>query len=223
VHVNDLGSEMRDGLLLLHIMDQVKPGVVDWTKTNLKPKNVYSKVANCNYAVSLGKDKTKFGMSLVGISGKDIQDGNIKLILALTWQLMRYHVIKFLSNLSGAKGGMLSEADVVAWANSMVADKGVAPIASLKDGSISSGIFLLHLIRAIESRAVDEAMITPGRSAEDKVLNAKYAISCARKVGCMVFLLHEDIVECKPKMLLVFVATLMSYSVNKQTSKSESS
>ena len=41
----------------------------------------------------------------------------------------------------------------------------------------------------------------------------------AHQVGCMVFLLHEDIVECKPKMLLVFVATLMSYAVNKRTSQ----
>jgi len=219
-HVNDLATEMRDGLLLLNIMDQVKPGVVDWTKANLKPKNVYHKVANCNYAVSLGKDKAKFGMSLVGISGKDIADGNIKLVLALTWQLMRYHVIRFLSGLNGKGGSLLSEADVVAWANSLVADKpGVEPIGSLKDGSIASGVFLLALISAIEPRAVDAAQITAGATPEDKVLNAKYAISCARKVGCMVFLLHEDIVECKPKMLLVFVATLMSYAVNKSVSK----
>ena len=35
-----------------------------------------------NYAVSLGK--SAFGFSLVGISGKDIQDGIVKLVLALT-------------------------------------------------------------------------------------------------------------------------------------------
>ena len=29
-------------------------------------------------------------------------DGNMKLLLALTWQLMRYHVIRFLTNLSAA-------------------------------------------------------------------------------------------------------------------------
>jgi len=217
-HVNDLATEMRDGILLLHIMDQIKPQTVDWTKVQLKPKNVHHKVANCNYAVTLGKDKAKFGLSLVGIGGKDITDGNMKLILALTWQLMRYHVIKFLSNLSNDnKGGgnMLSEADVVAWANRSVEPAGIAPISSLKDGSMSSGVFLLHLIRAIEPRAVDPAVITEGKTPEDKVLNAKYAISCARKVGCMVFLLHEDIVECKPKMLLTFVATLMASSVNK--------
>ena len=69
---------------------------------------------------------------------------------------------------------------------------------------------------AIEPRCVDAALITGGATPEDRVLNAKYAISCARRLGCMVFLLHEDIVEVKPKMLLVFVATLMSYTASQK-------
>ena len=56
------------------------------------------------------------------------------------------------------------------------------------------------------------AAIRQGNSAQDRTLNAKYVISCARKLGCLVFLLHEDIVDVKPKMLLVFVATVMAYS-----------
>lgn len=42
------------------------------------------------------------------------------------------------------------------------------------------------------------------------MLNAKYAISLARKFGCCVFLLPEDIVEVKSKLLLTFIGTLMS-------------
>jgi len=142
----------------------------------------------------------------------------VKLILALTWQLMRYHVIKFLSSLKSNGGELISEAAVVEWANSVVAASGssVPPIASLKDGSLGSGVFLLAMIGAVDPRAVAAENVTPGKTAEDKALNAKYAISCARRIGCMVFLLHEDIVEVKPKMLLVFVATLMSYAANKE-------
>ncbi|KAL1522012.1 hypothetical protein AB1Y20_021657 [Prymnesium parvum] len=213
VHVMDLVSEMRDGILILQVMDNVYPGVVDWSCVVMHPKNVYSKVANCNYAVKLGTDAFKF--SLVGIAGADIAAGNIKLILALTWQLMRYHVITFLSRLSSSGGRMLTEADVIEWANAQVKDSGCGKIGSLKEGSLSSGIFLLELLRAVEPRCVDPAQITAGETPKDKMLNAKYAISCARRLGCMVFLLHDDIVEVKPKMLLVFVATLMSYAANK--------
>jgi len=43
---------------------------------------------------------------------------------------------------------------------------------------------------------------------EDLLSNAKYVISCARKIGAMVFLTPEDIVEVKSKMLLTLVASL---------------
>jgi len=211
-HVGDLFGEARDGLLILRVMDAVKPGVVDWSKVKLKPRNEWERIHNCNAAIAYGK--SAFAFSLVGIAGDDIAAGKKKLILALTWQLMRYHCISFLSSLAGS-GGTFTEADVVAWANAKVAATGVAPIASLKDTSIGSGTFLLELIRRIEPRAVAEENVTPGSTAEERVLNTKYAISCARRLGCMVFLLYEDIVEVKPKMLLVFVATLMSYDVRK--------
>jgi plastin-1 len=43
-------------------------------------------------------------------------------------------------------------------------------------------------------------------------LNAKYAISITRKLGGTIFVLPEDIVEVKPKMILTFVGTLMAIS-----------
>merc|ERR1719230_895759 len=129
-YVSDLPSQVRDGLLLLQLMEAIKPGVVDWSKVTTKPKNVHAKVINCNYAVSLGK--SAFGFSLVGISGKDIQDGIVKLVLALTWQLMRYHVIKFLSSLSHKQ---LTEKDVVDWANARVGDA-MPSITKLSDAAL---------------------------------------------------------------------------------------
>jgi len=213
-HVTDLALEMRDGLLLLRVMDAVHPGVVDWKRVIMAPKNVYNRVANCNYAVSLGV--SAFGFSLVGIGGTDIVAGNVKLILAFTWQLMRYHVISFLSRLSAPSGATLSEADVVDWANAQVAGAGVPTVSGLKDPSLASGIWLLELIRAVEPRAVDRSLVLAGSTAEERALNARYAISCARRLGCTVFLLHEDIVEVKPKMLLVLVAALMSHAANRR-------
>ena len=54
--------------------------------------------------------------------------------------------------------------------------------------------------------------MTPGGSDEEKKLNAKYAISSARKLGCSLFCTYEDILDVKPKMILSYVATLMSFS-----------
>ena len=47
---------------------------------------------------------------------------------------------------------------------------------------------------------------------DQKKLNAQYAISITRKLGGTIFVLPEDIVEVKPKMILTFVGTLMAIS-----------
>ena len=44
---------------------------------------------------------------------------------------------------------------------------------------------------------------------KDATMNARYAISCARKLGAAIFCLDCDITEVKPKMILAFVASLM--------------
>ena len=63
--------------------------------------------------------------------------------------------------------------------------------------------------RSMALRAT-RALVTPGVTEEEQKLNAKYAISSARKLGCTLFLLWEDIVEVRPKMLLSFMATVMA-------------
>lgn len=55
-----------------------------------------------------------------------------------------------------------------------------------------------------------------GETDEDKVLNAKYAISNARKVGACVFLVPEDITEVNSKMLLTFTASLWKAQLDRQ-------
>ena len=47
-----------------------------------------------------------------------------------------------------------------------------------------------------------------GDTEEEQILNAKYAISIARKLGAAVFLVYDDILGLNKKMLLIFVASL---------------
>ena len=79
-------------------MDFIQPGIVDWLK-RVKTREQMSKreaqryqeiLANCNYAVELGK---QLGFVLVGIGGSDIRDGNQMLTLALIWQVTSYVIV----------------------------------------------------------------------------------------------------------------------------------
>jgi len=68
----------------------------------------------------------------------------------------------------------------------------------------------LNLLWAVEPRVVNWKLVTHGKTDEEKLLNARYAVSVARKLGATIFLLPEDIVEVKPKMMLTFIASIMA-------------
>jgi hypothetical protein len=54
-----------------------------------------------------------------------------------------------------------------------------------QDESVANGAFLLDLLTAVEPRAVNPELVTPGSTPEEAALNAKYVLSVARKLGCL--------------------------------------
>lgn len=48
VFINNLYEEVKDGLVLLKVMDVIKPGTVDWKKVAKKPKNNFESALNCD-------------------------------------------------------------------------------------------------------------------------------------------------------------------------------
>jgi hypothetical protein len=83
-------------------------------------------------------------------------------------------------------------------ANDKVASKGrSSTMTSYKDRTLSTGVFFMDLLFSIEPRIIDWDFVKAGDNDEEKLLNAKYAISVARKLGAVIFLLPEDIVEVR--------------------------
>lgn len=210
--VNNLFDDLRDGLVLLQAFSKIHPGCVDWKKVNMKkPLSRFKMVENTNYAVLLGKE---FKYSLVGIQGADITDGNKKLILALVWQMMRDNVVQILESLS-KNGKAISDQDMVEWANKTVARSGKSDkISSFKDSGLKTGVFLLHVLNGVKKGIVDYSFVTAGATDDECKLNAKYAISIARKLGATIFVLPDDILEVKPKMILTFVGSIMAVDLS---------
>ena len=210
--VNNLYSDLKDGLVLLQLIDKVKPGCVNWDKVNKEAsfKKIggnMKKLENCNYAVELCH-QLKF--SLVGIAGSDIAEGNKNLTLAVVWQLMRAYTLSVLQRLAGSDKP-ISEDEIIDWANTMF--KGAekeSQITSFKDPCIATSKPVLDLVDAIRSGAVNYDLVTDGQSGDDALANAKYAISMCRKIGARVYALPEDLVEVKHKMVMTVFACLMS-------------
>ena len=107
----------------------------------------------------------------------------------------------------------IGDKDIIAWANEQVSTAGyTTKMKDFADGNLFNSRFLLDLIRALRPGVVNMEHVNTMPNAADKALesNARYAISCAHRIGAAVFLGWRDIVEVRPKMIMTFVASLMA-------------
>eukprot|EP01105_Mastigella_eilhardi_P005814 TRINITY_DN17520_c0_g1_i1.p1 TRINITY_DN17520_c0_g1~~TRINITY_DN17520_c0_g1_i1.p1 ORF type:complete len:559 (+),score=206.35 TRINITY_DN17520_c0_g1_i1:230-1678(+) len=214
--VGNLYEDLKDGLVLLQLMDKVHPGSVQWKRVNqapFKPMTAQMKqLENCNYVVELGKSDA-FKFSLVGIDGPNVHNGDKTPILSIVWQLMRAHVLMILNELAQAEGGKkIGDPEIIAWVNTKLADSGKSSkISSFKDSSIAGSMPIAELLDAIQPGVIDMAEVVQNATdPEQQLSNAKFVISTARKMGAVVFCLPEDIVEVKPKMMMTLFAGIMA-------------
>jgi len=98
-------------------------------------------------------------LKLIGVGGVDLTKGDKKALLAVVWQLVRLYYLRLI--------GDKKEEDLVKWANETVGGKATA-IANFKDKSLSDGKYMLHLLTAIEPRAVNWDLVMDGDTDEDK-------------------------------------------------------
>ncbi|KAM9184188.1 plastin-1 [Mergus octosetaceus] len=215
-YVNHLYSDLSDALIIFQLYEMTRVPV-DWNHVNKRPYPLLGgnmkKIENCNYAVELGKTKAKF--SLVGIAGHDLNEGNPTLTLALIWQLMRRYTLNVLSDLG--EGEKVNDEIIINWVNKTLSNANKkTSITSFKDKSISTSLPVLDLIDAIAPKAIRPEMVKrEDLSYQDKLNNAKYAISVARKIGARIYALPDDLVEVKPKMVMTVFACLMGRGLNK--------
>ncbi len=207
-----LFEDLKDGTILMQAFDKVMPGSVQMNHVNKTPTNGrkmsrFKQLENTNYAVAIGKANH---FSLVGIEGSDITDGNKMLTLGLVWQLMRRNINNTLATLA-KNGKELADTEIIAWANNEVAKGGKSSrIRSFSDPSLANGHFLLDVLHGMKPGYVDYSLVTPGNSHEERYANARLAISIARKLGALIWLVPEDIIEVRSRLILTFVGSLMS-------------
>ncbi|KAK5917221.1 hypothetical protein CgunFtcFv8_012128 [Champsocephalus gunnari] len=218
-YVNHLYWDLCDGLVILQLCEKVNVPV-NWKRVNNPPYPVLGanmkKLENCNYAVELGRDIAHF--SLVGIGGENLNSGSRMHTLALVWQLMRRYTLLVLSDLGD--GEKVKDQIILDWVNStLTKSKKSTQISSFKDKLIGTSLPVIDLIDAIAPNNVKWDMVNRGvkgeLKADDKLNNAKYAISLARKIGARVYALPDDLVEVNPKMVLTLFASLMGYGLKK--------
>ncbi|KAG7457146.1 hypothetical protein MATL_G00243460 [Megalops atlanticus] len=215
-YVNHLYRDLVDALVIFQLYERIQVPV-DYKKVNRPPYPALGanmkKLENCNYAVDLGKREAKF--SLVGIGGENINEGSQMHTLALVWQLMRRYTLNVLFDLGD--GEKVNDQTIINWVNTtLTKGKKNTTISTFKDKLISTSLPVIDLIDTIAPNAIREEMVKRGEmTADDKLNNAKYAISVSRKIGAKVYALPDDLVEVKPKMVMTVFACLMGRGLKK--------
>lgn len=197
---------MQSGVVLLQVLDEVFKGTVDWKKANKSPGTVFKQLENCGLAIETVR---KQGIKMVGVEGRDIHAKTPKFVLTMCWQLWRAHIGDLLGKLNGT-GKRPDDKDIIAWANAKVSSGGYdTRIKDFKDKSLADSKFLAHLLESVSKGSVDFDILTAGGSDEELKSNSEYLISVARKIGCTIFNLPEDITEVRPKMMMTLVSMVM--------------
>ena len=95
-------------------------------------------------------------------------------------------------------------------------------LTSFRDTSLHDSLFFLDLLYAVSPTAVDWRVVcTPtatkqALSGADALLNARYTLSAARKLGCAVFCMPADLVHVRPKMMLTLCAAIMAVAIERE-------
>jgi len=207
-------EDLKDGLAMIQLFDKIENGCVDWKKVNTPPFKALGggmkKIENCNYAIELGKN---LSFVIVGIDGKNINDGD-KLTLGVVWQMMRHYTLKMLTH----DGKLIKDNEIIKWCNEKLQEAGkTSSFGGFKDASLSNSLTVIDLIDAITPGHINYSLVNSKDtlSEEEKFLNARYAITMARKLGARIFALPEDITEVNPKMIMTVFACLMSVGFSK--------
>ena len=124
----------------------------------------------------------------------------------MVWQLMRVHYLKII--------GSKTDQDLIAWMNQVLQPE--QPLKGFNDPQLADGRMLIKLTGSVEPRIINWDLVTPGQTDEEKEMNAKYAISIARKLGAIIFMVWDDIPRLNKKMLLIFVCSIYDLKHNIQ-------
>jgi len=204
VFVKDLYADLRNGLVLLALFDEIKPGCVEWSKVYKEfdpKKKLFQMQSNCNMVVKCAKD---LNLSVVNLGGEDLRLGEKKLTLGLVFQMMKAYTLKLLMQLRG-DGKPIDDAEIVRWINEKLKSAGrTSSISGFKDSKLASAVIVLELIDAIVPNTINFSEVS-----NDNLSNAKYAVSMARRAGARVYSLPEHLVELNKNMIMSLFACLM--------------
>eukprot|EP01088_Endostelium_zonatum_P019348 TRINITY_DN6640_c0_g1_i1.p1 TRINITY_DN6640_c0_g1~~TRINITY_DN6640_c0_g1_i1.p1 ORF type:complete len:177 (-),score=62.95 TRINITY_DN6640_c0_g1_i1:238-711(-) len=140
------------------------------------------------------------GIKINHLAGKDLFEGNKKVILSFMQIVWRFWVAKKCGN----------EAEIVKWVNS---EAGMERIGGLEDRKIGKGIVIAEVMER-KGIKIDWSKMKEGKDWKEKEENAKYVMSVAWSQGLTVWMTWQSIVKVRPGILLAFLSSFDTTTQN---------
>ncbi|ETO35178.1 hypothetical protein RFI_01896 [Reticulomyxa filosa] len=218
-------GDSMNGILLLKILDRIHPGCVNWMKVKVAPKNKWDYVLNCNLVIGI-ISKEPYDLKTTNIGGVDIAEGKLKAILSVAGQIQRYFMIKTLKELKFADK-YVTDDQIRDWSNSITLQSPYRfsqPIKKWNERSLSTGLYFFDLLAVLDTTktlidplqvytdfTLNEDMgIDEGVLIEKKISNISAVITLTRKLGGILFVHIQDLIEAKSQGTLTIVATILA-------------
>ncbi|KIY48427.1 hypothetical protein FISHEDRAFT_73624 [Fistulina hepatica ATCC 64428] len=236
----DYGAIETRGIVVLRAFDKVLPGSITWRRVNKpragKNLGAYVNALDAEEGEDIGDASTQPKVSRF----KAVENTSYVVDLAKqngwhsgcrycgrqacvgSWSRLADHAAEhnedpdgIIQDVGGGGRRPISGTEMLKRANTTAqkSKPNVRTIRSFKDPSITTGLFFLDLLDSIRPGIVDPALVIPvdeNGPYEDRRQNAKLAISIARKMDALIFLVPEDIVDVRSRLILTFVGSLMS-------------
>jgi hypothetical protein len=214
-----LFKAVGDGILLCKLCKLANPDSVDErviaTHAN-KKLNTFSLLGNCTLAVSSAK---ALGCQVTNIGPQDIRDGTPHLVLGLTWQLIKYALMKSIALTEHPElFRLLKEGETLAdflklspeqillrWLNYHLAAAGSSRVANNFTKDLTDSEILTTVLKQI----APECTLAPMQH-KDLWQRAEVMLQEADKIGCRKFVGPKEIVTGHPKLNVAFVANLFN-------------
>ncbi|GAM26795.1 hypothetical protein SAMD00019534_099700 [Acytostelium subglobosum LB1] len=191
--VTELQTDFQDGFKLANLLETLSGKNVLVSKMQ-KMKSRLHLVTNVNFTLKFITDE---GIKLVGLSGENIVDGDLKMIMGLIWTLIKCYQIQTLSlgagkdgtpSKAGAQGG--SKESLLNWTREQLDGYSLKIndfTTSFKDGTVFCA--LIH-------RLVPEAIKMEELKQDDPLFNLKMAFDTAhRELNIPSILEPEEVLE----------------------------
>ena len=189
IAVQDCTKDLLDGVALVELA-QILTRRQAPRKWERQPKRDIQKVENCDLAIQMFQnDHVKF----INISGKDLTDGNVKLILGFVWTLIMHYSISSVSRRRLSSATTMSARQQTAseelkdWAYSRLGSK----YPQIKGFEKNFDYALCALLDSYLPNEINFNQLKP----RDHENNMNLAVHVMQERGINVFIFPEDLIE----------------------------